>query len=107
RIALNESLNLLRRNAREEPLDDEIELPGPESADPEWQASEAQQSARVQKALMRMKVDDRVMLTLRHFAELSYREIGAILDLEDKTVKSRLFEARQRMRGLLEDLRTA
>ena len=107
RIALNESLNLLRRNGREEPLDDRIDLPGPESADPEWQAYEAELSRRVQRALMGMGVDDRVVLTLRHFADLSYREIGVILGLEDKTVKSRLFEARQRLRVLLADLRTA
>ena len=32
RIAVNESLNLLRRNRREEALDDEVELPGVRSA---------------------------------------------------------------------------
>ena len=53
---------------------------------------------------MRMKADDRVVLTLRHFSECSYREIGAILELDEKTVKSRLFEARSRLRGLLQDL---
>ena len=35
RIAVNESLNLLRRNRREEPLDEEFESPGPERDDPE------------------------------------------------------------------------
>jgi len=44
--------------------------------------------------LMRMKADDRVVLTLRHFSECSYREIGVILAIDEKTVKSRLFEAR-------------
>ena len=37
RIAVNESLNLLRRNRREEPLDDEVELPGSERNNPESQ----------------------------------------------------------------------
>ena len=41
RIAVNESLNLLRRNGREEALDDEVELPGSERANPEWQVGEA------------------------------------------------------------------
>jgi RNA polymerase sigma-70 factor (ECF subfamily) len=106
RIAVNESINLLRRNRREEPLDDEIELPGPENASPEWQYNNGQLSARVQRALMSMKMDDRVVLTLRHFSDCSYREIGQVLDLEEKTVKSRLFEARQRLSELLKDLRT-
>ena len=105
RIAVNESLNLLRRNRREEPLDDEIELPGPATDSPEWQYSNGQLSDRIQRALMSMKVEDRVVLTLRHFSDCSYREIGQILELEEKTVKSRLFEARQRLSELLEDLR--
>ena len=105
RIAINESLNLLRRNGRDDPLDDDMDFPGPDSADPEWQLGEAQLSRRVQAALMRMKADDRVVLTLRHFSECSYREIGVILAIDEKTVKSRLFEARGRLRGLLADLR--
>ncbi len=105
RIAVNESLNLLRRNGRDDALDDEIEIPGAESANPEWQISEAQLSRRIQGALMTMTTNDRMVLTLRHFSECSYQEIGQILDLDEKTVKSRLFEARQRLRYLLKDLR--
>ena len=44
------------------------------------------------------------MIALRHFSECSYREIGAILELDERTVKSRLYEARSRLRGLLQDL---
>ena len=104
RIAVNESLNLLRRNGREEALDDEIDLPGPESASPEWQVGEAEVSKRIQNALMSMNTNDRMVLTLRHFSECSYQEIGQILDLDEKTVKSRLFEARRRLAVLLSDL---
>jgi RNA polymerase sigma-70 factor (ECF subfamily) len=105
RIALNESLNLRRRNRREEPLEGEDEMPGSESANPEWQAAEAQHARRIQGALMSLSIEDRTVLTLRHFSECSYREIGFILALEEKTVKSRIYEARQRLRALLEDLR--
>ncbi|OFZ98414.1 MAG: hypothetical protein A2Z64_00925 [Betaproteobacteria bacterium RIFCSPLOWO2_02_67_12] len=107
RISINESLNLLRRNGREEQLDDEIDLPDPEYVNPEAQASAAQQSARIQGALMGMKLEHRVVLTLRHFSECSYREIGQILEIDEKTVKSRLFDARQRLRELLKDLHKA
>jgi len=107
RIALNESINLLRRNGREEPLGDDDEAEGDAHADPEWQALEAELSARVQGALMKLKVDDRMVLVLRHFSECSYVEIGQVLDLDEKTVKSRLFEARQRLRGLLREVHAA
>ena len=104
RIAVNESLNLLRRSGREEALDEEVDLPASESADPERRASAAEVAQRIRGALMKLPPNDRVVLTLRHFSECSYEEIGQILDLDPKTVKSRLFEARQRLRVLLGDL---
>jgi RNA polymerase sigma-70 factor (ECF subfamily) len=105
RIAVNESLSMLRRNGHEEPLDDEIDVAGPEGDDPERHASDAELSARIRSVVMGMATNDRTVLMLRHFSELSYLEIGQILDLDEKTVKSRLFEARQRLRSLLPDLR--
>jgi RNA polymerase sigma-70 factor (ECF subfamily) len=104
RIAINESLNLLRRNNRHETLDGDIDLPAPDSASPEQQLGDAQLSERIRGAMMSMTVNDRVVLSLRHFSECSYEAIAQILDLDEKTVKSRLFEARQRLRGLLADL---
>jgi RNA polymerase sigma-70 factor (ECF subfamily) len=105
RIAVNEALNLARQNGREEALDDEIDIPDSERANPERKVAEAELSSRIRSALMRMSINDRVVLSLRHFSECSYQEIAQILDIDDKTVKSRLFEARQRLRDMLEDLR--
>jgi RNA polymerase sigma-70 factor (ECF subfamily) len=104
RIAINESLNLLRRNIRHETLDGDIDLPAPDSAGPEQQLGDEQLSERIRSAMMSMTVNDRVVLSLRHFSECSYEAIAQILDLEEKTVKSRLFEARRRLRGLVVDL---
>lgn len=103
RIAVNESLNLLRRNGHEEALDDEIDLPGSDSANPEWQARDAERSRSIQRALLTLSPNDRTVLVLRHFSECSYQEIAQILDVNEKTVKSRLFEARHRLRDLLKD----
>ena len=105
RIAVNEALNLLRRNGREDALDDEIDIPAGESSNPERRAGEAELAKRIQGALMHMATNDRLVLTLRHFSECSYQEIAEILDVDEKTVKSRLFEARNRLRRLLQDLR--
>lgn len=104
RIAVNESLNALRRHGREEPLDDEVDVPGPEGDDPERKLEDAQLSDRLRKAMARLPTNDRTVLVLRHFSELSYQEIAQVLELDEKTVKSRLFEARQRLRGMLGDL---
>ena len=105
RIAINESIDLLRRTGREDPLDEDAEFAAPESDGPESALESSQLGRRVQRALMGMKMDDRVILTLRHFSECSYRDIAEVLAIDEKTVKSRLFEARQRLAEQLKDLR--
>lgn len=104
RMAVNESLNVLRRNGREEPLDGDADLPDGDDADPQRRFQEGQRSRELRGALMKMSVADRTVLTLRHFSELSYKEIGDVLDVDEKTVKSRLFEARQRLRAMLPEM---
>jgi len=107
RIALNESLNLARKHGREEPLDEDAEIAGSRASEPEWVADQSELAERVQRALLGMNVDDRAVLTLRHFSDCSYREMSGILGIAEKTVKSRLFAARRRLRELLADLRPA
>lgn len=104
RIALNEALNLLRSHGREEELDEAVELPAAEADGPEARMHAGQRARRLHEALMKLSANDRIVVTLRHFSECSYAEIANILGIEEKTVKSRLFEARQRLRALLGDL---
>jgi len=103
RIAVNESLNLQRRHRHEEALDDDIDVAGEERAGPERQASAAELSRDLRRAMMSLPTNDRLVLTLRHFSECSYEDMALILEIDEKTVKSRLFEARRRLRGLLPD----
>lgn len=107
RIAVNEALNLQRRHGREEWLDDEIDLPGADTANPEVLVGEAERSRHIRRALMNLSHKDRTVLVLRHFSECSYQEIADILEIDEKTVKSRLFEARHRLRDALKDFRPA
>jgi RNA polymerase sigma-70 factor (ECF subfamily) len=104
RIAVNESLNLQRQRGREEALDDDIDLPASETAGPEGLASAAQRARRLRDALMKLSASDRAVITMRHFQDCSHQEMAQVLGIEEKTVKSRLFDARQRLRGLLGDL---
>jgi RNA polymerase sigma-70 factor (ECF subfamily) len=56
-------------------------------------------------AFKALSARDREILALRHFKELSYRDIAAALDVPEGTVMSRLFHARRRLReGLKEEL---
>lgn len=101
RITVNESLNLQRRHRHEDALDDDVDPAGEEGAGPERQAIGAQLSRDLRHAMLTLPTRDRMVLTLRHFSECSYEDMAQILDIDEKTVKSRLFEARRRLRGLL------
>jgi RNA polymerase sigma-70 factor (ECF subfamily) len=52
---------------------------------------------------MALQEDHRAVIVLRHYSECSYRQIGEILQIPEKTVKSRLFSARQVMKQKLQE----
>jgi RNA polymerase sigma-70 factor (ECF subfamily) len=104
RIAVNEALNLQRRHGREEPLDDDFDAPDTDTPNPEQQLDQAQRARRLEQAMLNLSVSDRVVLALRHFSECSYEDMAQVLMIDEKTVKSRLFDARRRLRGQLGDL---
>ena len=98
RIAINETLNHLKRQRRQEPLDDDAMAP---TGNPEARWEAAKNEALVTRALMQLKTEYREVVILRHFLDLSYRETGDLLHLPEKTVKSRLFTAREQLREIL------
>ena len=98
RIVVNESIDQLHRSRQLQSLDDDEEsgADGPEEC-----AASALLSRRVQVGLMELQEEYRVVLVLRHFSDCSYEQIGDILQLPEKTVKSRIYTARQRLKELL------
>lgn len=58
--------------------------------------------ADLKEALGRLPGPDRAILALRYEEEFSTREIAAILNIPDGTVKSRLYAAREKLRTLME-----
>jgi RNA polymerase sigma-70 factor (ECF subfamily) len=98
RIAINESLNLLQ-NRKRQPLPLlEVQDQG---MSPEEKAQAGELRKIVRRTLMGIKTEQRAVLILRHYLNLSYREIGKVLDIPEKTVKSRLYSARQQMKCVL------
>jgi RNA polymerase sigma-70 factor, ECF subfamily len=93
RILTNECLNTLRARR---PLDPDVpDLVVPGSA---LQTLELEERRRaVQAAIDGLPRDYRDVLILRHFAELSYDEVAETLAIPVKTVKSRLYTARQQL----------
>ncbi len=98
RIAMNESLNSLRRPRPSQLGDDHVSL----GRDPEHATRHREREQVVQEALMQLAPDYRAVLVLRHFGGHSYEEIAQIVGVPEKTVKSRLFSARRLLRDHLE-----
>lgn len=55
----------------------------------------------LQAALERLSSEQRQVVVLQYFSELSQRDIGELLDIPEKTVKSRMYEARKAMAAYL------
>jgi RNA polymerase sigma-70 factor, ECF subfamily len=98
RIAVNTSLNLLEQKKRSDLLGDQ-EVPQDSQVEEELNAAE--RIERLEAAILNLPVDYRVVIVLRHFHDLSYEEIGTILEIPEKTVKSRLFTARRMLKEIL------
>jgi RNA polymerase sigma-70 factor (ECF subfamily) len=99
RILVNECLNAVRARHGSEVLSEaQVNLgDGPFET---LRASERRE--QVQRALLALPPDLRAVIVLRHYAGLSYEEIGeAVGGVPAKTVKSRLYAARQRLGRLL------
>jgi RNA polymerase sigma-70 factor (ECF subfamily) len=53
-------------------------------------------------AIMTLRDEYRAVIVLRHFLGCSYEDMAVILEVPDKTVKSRLFSARQLLKSAME-----
>lgn len=100
RIAVNESINEAKKAKRTESYESGI---GAAMTDtPLTEVAEYELAEAVGAAIMELSVDHRMVIVLRHYHDFSYREMSEILDIPEKTVRSRLFTARQRLKGILE-----
>ena len=98
RIALNESINLCKSRRRFEAAE-HIRIE--EQYTPEKILSRVELGVVIQAALMSVAFEYRVVIVLRHFNDCSYEEMSEILEIPEKTVKSRLFTARTLLRDTL------
>lgn len=110
RLASNACIDFLRkrkrRQQRESPhsLDDE-EAPLPEPADPRGSPEEELERRELRRAVERglqaLPDHHRQVLVMRELSGMSYQEIGAVLDLDLGTVKSRIARARLALKKFL------
>jgi RNA polymerase sigma-70 factor, ECF subfamily len=97
RIAINESINFAnKRNRKVAPAD----VWGEASSDPVEETAQAELRVRIERALARLVPRQRALLALSADG-LSYKEIGRTLGFSETRVKSKLFAARHKLRGIL------
>jgi len=103
RIAMNESIDRLEQHKRTDAVTDrEEDVPLTSGArGPEELARNDQMHDLIQATLMELSEDYRAVIVLRHFSECSYEQMAEILHIPEKTVKSRLYSARQVLREKL------
>ena len=116
RIASNLSIDLLRKNKRQQrekivSLEDNgedgrtLELPDLRE-EPQTILEREENRRAVWACLEKLPEEQRLILVLRDVNGLSYEEIGASMGLEMGTVKSRIFRAREKLANLLLDRET-
>ena len=98
RIAINQSLNLVGRRRDQTAFDDDTPAAEPNPSEV-FESTEIR--GHLKKALFELEPHYRTVIVLKHLDGFSYREISELLDIPEKTVKSRLFTARQKLRVIL------
>ena len=92
-----------RSKKRPAPAGDALE-PRPWTVTPEMLAIRNEQVEQLRGAMNRLDAPHREILHLRHFEDLSYKQIAEVLDIPPGTVMSRLYAARSQLRKLLQEV---
>lgn len=100
-IARNVFLTYAKRK-RPVLLEEQDWEPAPDlnSNQPEEEALKKEQAQEVRRCLMCLGEQERTVLLLRDFQELSYEEIAKIMGLKAEVVKSRIYRSRQKFREI-------
>lgn len=104
RIALNHGLNMLRKRKKlkEEVPFDEIYIPAKESNDPrDSMVKDEFQNEELSSALDKLPKVQKSVIILRHFSELSFKEISDVLGKTEDSVKSNHYYAIMKLRKRL------
>src|SRR5271156_4807603 len=113
RIAVNKTINFLKQRKNRVQLSlndmdfsaengpDLVALVSDKTPRRDLNLSELQE--KLNAAMLRLSEHHRMVVTLHDIQGLSHEEIGAIMDCNVGTVRSRLFYARQQLQGYLAD----
>lgn len=96
KIAINRALAELRHKKRRADIEHiQNKLTGEKTDEPE-------SSAQVKMAVENLKDLYKAVIILKYYEDLSYKEMSVVLDIPEKKVRSRLYDARMKMKAALE-----
>lgn len=104
RVVKNASLNWVKRKGRERRAYERV-LREPSRPQDTGETSylKVESTALVREALERLPEPLRVVLVLKEYGELNYKEIGKTLGITEGNVKVRVFRAREKLLELLKE----
>jgi RNA polymerase sigma factor (sigma-70 family) len=104
RVVKNMSLNYEKKRMREKNAVSKLEKITPQYMEStEKGVLKEETKMIVQKALDKLPYKLRVVLVFKEYAQLNYKEIGAILGISEGNVKVRIFRARERLEKILKE----
>ena len=102
RVVKNASLNYAKRKTREKrAYERALREDTRKSESGETELLKAETIEKTKAALEKLPENLRVVLILREYAELNYKEIGRVLGLSEGNVKVRIFRAREQLAKII------
>lgn len=107
KIAYYASLDVVKKNKRKinsDTIDEINEGDLGVTQDALKYIEEKERKKVIKEALLKLKEDERIILTLYYFEELSIKEISKIVDLSDDNIKVKLYRSRKKLASILKNV---
>ena len=105
RITVNLSLNHLRDHAREKPRpidEDALTVAGPDTAGGDATPDAQRRARRLRESIEQLPPKQRLVMELRVFEELPFREVAAVAECSEDSAKANFHHALKRLRELMQ-----
>jgi RNA polymerase sigma-70 factor, ECF subfamily len=96
RIAVNQALNELKKQRRF------VDIEKIKNISEEAIEKDSDKNRLLQNAIDKLKDKYKAVIVLKYFQQLSYKEVAFALNLPEKKVRSRLYDARLQLKEMLE-----
>ncbi len=104
RVVKNLAFNHEKRKGRERKAYDKVlKEPAPIQETGEITVMKEESQASVLKALEQLPYNLRIVLVLKEYEGMNYKEIGSVLGISEGNVKVRVFRARERLASYLQE----